>query len=831
MTTALNQDQHVDKAAVSRPQRRASFARNALSDVKMSWKMALILSLTILSMLGMAAAGAQGLEVMRYHVSNIYDFMLVPIEAINQAESALADVQYRLEVLKDPTLSGAEQGVNLTAIEANTQKVADVITRYDTEWVTTLSPDFRALLSNAGRLDLQQDETATLAALHKAFDEYRAARDAYLKSLRNKIPDAQLGSATSSALAQTRAQLQHLIEINDSFAQLSDQAAVAAQRQALTLLGVVSGLILILSLALAGLITFSTTSRLGELTRSAELLQTGTALVAVPVTGRDEIGTLARAFDRMAMQARELIGSLEQRVADRTAQLRTSADVGRAAASILDTDQLLRQTVKLITDRFGFYYAAMFTLDATGKWAELREGSGEAGRILKERRHRLEVNSQSMVGAAIRTLNSQIALRISEDTTRFANPLLPDTQSEIALPLVAGNRVLGALDVQSTVPDAFDESSAAVLQAMADQIAIALSNSAQFEQTQVALRRTERLYEASLAIAGAKNTQGALEALLAHAAPDADLGLIITYGGQGQTGRWTYLEVSASWLRGTEVPAIAIGTRYAAEQFPFVNSITPTQPLIAPNLAEFNADVDVRNALKALEVDAAVGLALTAGSVPIGVLLIAYREPRPLAATDVRSLQTLAGQAASLMHNQRLTQETQQALKQLDELNRRLTGETWQVYSRTTAHTLHQMDLAPGVAIDRTTGPLPARLTTPVMLHNEIIGMLGLEDLTPERAWTPDDLALLEAVANELAIAIENQRLIEETEKRAQRERLVAEISSRMFAQNDLESIVEIAATELGRVLHLNRAEVRIEAKPLAMATPQVDSQAQEAQA
>jgi GAF domain-containing protein len=98
------------------------------------------------------------------------------------------------------------------------------------------------------------------------------------------------------------------------------------------------------------------------------------------------------------------------------------------------------------------------------------------GRILKAREHQLEVNKRSMVGYAITQRRARIALDVGADPVRFANPLLPDTRSEIALPLIGGNRVLGALDVQSTQPAAFDESSAVVLQAMADQIAVALNN-------------------------------------------------------------------------------------------------------------------------------------------------------------------------------------------------------------------------------------------------------------------------------------------------------------------------------------------------------------------
>ncbi len=142
--------------------------------------------------------------------------------------------------------------------------------------------------------------------------------------------------------------------------------------------------------------------------------------------------------------------TLEQRIAERTGQVSAAADVGRVATSILDPQQLMREVVNLIAARFGFYYAAVFTLDHSGTYLILREATGETGHVLKERAHRLRVGLDSMVGYAAMKREPRVALNTGEDAVRFANPLLPNTQSEIALPLIVGDRVLGALDVQAT---------------------------------------------------------------------------------------------------------------------------------------------------------------------------------------------------------------------------------------------------------------------------------------------------------------------------------------------------------------------------------------------
>lgn len=172
----------------------------------------------------------------------------------------------------------------------------------------------------------------------------------------------------------------------------------------------------------------------------------------------------------------------------RAEQLATAADVSRTAISVLNPDDLIIQSVELIRERFargaGVHYAALFLVDDSGAWAELRHATGEAGRALLERGHKLEVGGNSMVGWAAANRRARIALDVGAEPVRFANPLLPDTRSEIALPLVVGGRVLGALDVQSTLAGAFGQADVAVLQTMADQLAIALHNAQLLTATQ-----------------------------------------------------------------------------------------------------------------------------------------------------------------------------------------------------------------------------------------------------------------------------------------------------------------------------------------------------------
>jgi len=247
-------------------------------------------------------------------------------------------------------------------------------------------------------------------------------------------------------------------------------------------------------------ITRSIAAPLASLAETATQIAAGDLDLVAEVKREDEIRTLAQAFNSMTAQLRGLIGSLEQRVADRTheverrsAYLEASAEVGRAATSILETGQLVRQVVELIRERFGLYYVGLFLVDASGEWAVLQAGTGEAGQAMLARGHRLKVGT-GMIGWSVAHAQARVALEVGEDAVRLATAELPDTRSEAALPLRSRGQVVGALTVQSNRPGAFDEAAIAVLQTMADQVAVALDNARLLTESQAALEAERRAY-------------------------------------------------------------------------------------------------------------------------------------------------------------------------------------------------------------------------------------------------------------------------------------------------------------------------------------------------
>ena len=179
--------------------------------------------------------------------------------------------------------------------------------------------------------------------------------------------------------------------------------------------------------------------------------------------------------------------NLENSVTERTQLLQKVNRVGRSITAILDPNELLNHAVFLISDELECYYTAIFIIDATNQWAELRAATGDAGRVLIENKHHLNINGKSAVGTAIRVKQVRFTLDGGTDSVRSDNPLLPYTRSQIALPLAIGDRVIGALELHSTKENAFLQQDADAYQNMATQISIAIENSRLFTESQQSL--------------------------------------------------------------------------------------------------------------------------------------------------------------------------------------------------------------------------------------------------------------------------------------------------------------------------------------------------------
>jgi len=191
---------------------------------------------------------------------------------------------------------------------------------------------------------------------------------------------------------------------------------------------------------------------------------------------------------------------LEEIVTQRTAalstanrQLQAASKVSTIAITILEPENLVRQVVNLIQEQFNFYYVGLFLADRNRQYAVLHAGTGPAGAAMLRAQHKLPIADNSMIGWCINHAQARIALDVELESTRFANPYLPETRSEMALPLITRGQTIGALTVQSTQNAAFSEQDIAVLQSMSDHVATAITNARLYEATNTELAERKRI--------------------------------------------------------------------------------------------------------------------------------------------------------------------------------------------------------------------------------------------------------------------------------------------------------------------------------------------------
>lgn len=206
----------------------------------------------------------------------------------------------------------------------------------------------------------------------------------------------------------------------------------------------------------------------------------------------------------------ELSSQLEQRVEERThelviasketarrsEQLEAIAELARSLTDIQDTENLLPTIADFVSERLDYYHVGIFLNDKKGEYAVFRASNGESegGQRMLARNHRLRIGSEGIVGYVVKNGEPRIALDVGADAVYFENPDLPNTHSEIALPLRLGTEFIGALDIQSTETNAFSDEDISVFITLADQIALAVQNTRLLTQAQVALQELEESY-------------------------------------------------------------------------------------------------------------------------------------------------------------------------------------------------------------------------------------------------------------------------------------------------------------------------------------------------
>lgn len=204
----------------------------------------------------------------------------------------------------------------------------------------------------------------------------------------------------------------------------------------------------------------------------------------------------------------DLTGSLEERVQERTGQLEAAnlqitvragqlqaiTELSEAIAQLQDLNEIFPEATRLINEYFGFYHVGIFLLDNEREFAILQAANSEGGKRMLAKSHRLKLGT-GIVGHAALTGIPRIALDVGADAVFFNNPDLPETRSEVALPMKSRGETMGILDVQSTQPEAFSNEDLRILTTLANQVAIAIENARLLTETRAALVQAQEVYD------------------------------------------------------------------------------------------------------------------------------------------------------------------------------------------------------------------------------------------------------------------------------------------------------------------------------------------------
>ncbi|MGA9531878.1 MAG: GAF domain-containing protein [Anaerolineales bacterium] len=292
----------------------------------------------------------------------------------------------------------------------------------------------------------------------------------------------------------------------------------------------------VLTVLLVVLITGRMLQPLGQLAEFGQRLARGDWDYRVPTKRQDEIGVVGQALNRMASELQRSYSTLEQRVRDRTQQIRTASEVARAVTSIPALEDLLRQAVELIRQRFDYYHVSIFLVDDRGEFAVLRQSTGDVGQALIARGHKLAVGSDSVIGWVTANNGPRVSSEVTEDPIHFRNELLPETRSEAAVPLQVAGTVMGALDVQSVQPSAFSDEDIEVLQTLADQLSAAIQNARLAETSVEAAERSRLISEVTGQLSGLLDVDQVLNTAansLHRALGDSEIMIKLTTPGSG----------------------------------------------------------------------------------------------------------------------------------------------------------------------------------------------------------------------------------------------------------------------------------------------------------
>lgn len=615
-------------------------------------------------------------------------------------------------------------------------------------------------------------------------------------------------------------------------------------------------LIVVLVTLLALAITRWFTRPIVRLTRISEQVAGGNLDIRADESGLDELGILGKTFNSMTRQLKETLEGLEGTVAERTRALELSSDVSRRLSTILDPEKLLSEVVELLQDTFNYYHVHIYLVDSDRQDLILAGATGEAGRIMLGLGHRIETG-RGVIGRVAES-GTQIHIPdVRRDPDWLPNPLLPETQSELATPIFLSERLIGVLDIQQNKVNGLTNQDVDLMRGIVSQIAIALNNADQYREIQ---QHSHYVAVTGAIIEQIQKTQTVEDALqvavreLGRALQQPrtmvrlalELEVEPTARQESREGWETYLEEQAG-----------------KKDITFVYDLNEVKTIAANPVC-----VDTNNQSEKL-----VRKPLSIRGIPIGELIVEIKTD--LVELDAELLHAVSVRLSEHLETLRLTEQTRRALAETEVLyniiaeineaenyddiltalsngtilaqsspfrwmgiyDRPLSGLNRPQYAYTLAQkttTGHQLArryainllemqperlfrdtpvVAKDLFVDRRfsrsietllpgLSELSSGVVIPLLLGNQAIGFVMAFFAQP-MTFSPADLNRLSAVASQAAIAVQSRFLLEQAQSRARQEQLLRQVTSQVINATDVDTIMRRAVEQIGHALGL----------------------------
>jgi len=578
---------------------------------------------------------------------------------------------------------------------------------------------------------------------------------------------------------------------------------------------------------------------------------------------------LREANRQLEQRARQRSLDLERRLM----QIRTTADVSQTAISAPDSNELLQQAVAIITHQLGYSHVSVFLADVTGQHVVIRETSELSGKLVDKREW--EVGSQSIIGWVAAQRQTRVVTNRSESGSEEDDNLLPTTQSAAILPITIGEKLIGILDVQHNLPNAFDADTVVMLQTFANNIAAAIQNNRLRELHQISINDIKSLYLASHQLSQAKTADEVYQVVIQTLHQSSYISAVLRVGQYEMRvtdvndPQGTHvIRASETILHRSTIPISPVEVEnLMASGAPLY--LTPTDPML-------NIPQVLKSWLIDLDCKCLALIPITRSGKLDGLMIIGTCEGLELSSTALESYISLIELASSAIDKIYALKKMEKSLATLQTLNTisqviavekdlntlyhvvhnevsRILGDvnfliaTYEppknmlnipyLYAEGNEQLVDPTSLDEGLisVLLRTRQPVmivedvsnhaqelgvkfegnapKSWLGAPLLVGGEPIGAIIVQDYKKEYRFDEDDQQLLITLASQVAAAIHNNRLLEESQNRVAQERLIADIASQLRVSTDVDTILRTALLEIGRSMHASAGVIQLEVK------------------